>query len=196
MKIKNNASKIITNKNINPLIQLYLNFNHLKELYRQGWLLKGVKTEKCESVADHLFGVTFLALILSEEYFPKVDKLKLLEMALIHEVGEIFIGDITPHDHISKSDKYMWEYAALTKLFSPFEDGKKYIQLWKEYEDGKTDEAKLLRQIDYLEMSFQGCVYKHQYGMDNTEFLAFTRRILKNKNLSKLLDEFEEVTRT
>ena len=49
----------------NDILKLYYQFNHLKNIYRQGWLvsLLGMDYEnKIESVADHTWSVTMLAL--------------------------------------------------------------------------------------------------------------------------------------
>ncbi len=53
-----------------PLIEAYFEFNHLKQLYRQGWLRHGVPHTQCESVAEHTFGVALLALFLADAEYP------------------------------------------------------------------------------------------------------------------------------
>ncbi|HYO58827.1 HD domain-containing protein [Archangium sp.] len=45
------------------LIEAYFELNHLKQLYRQGWLRVGLARERCESVAEHSFGVALLCLL-------------------------------------------------------------------------------------------------------------------------------------
>jgi len=56
-----------------PLIEAYFEFNHLKQLYRQGWLRVGVPPERCESVAEHSLGVALLCLFIAESWFPEAD---------------------------------------------------------------------------------------------------------------------------
>ena len=85
MKTKNrNPALLLKGKKVDPIIEFYFEFNHLKQLFRQGWLLNGLTQNQCESVADHLYGVTILCLIIGENYFPTLDIKKLLEMSLVH----------------------------------------------------------------------------------------------------------------
>ena len=191
MKTKNrNPSTLLQGKNVNPIIQFYFEFNHLKQLFRQGWLLRGIPEKKCESVADHLFSTTILTLIIAENYYPKLDFTKLLKMTLIHELGEIYVGDITPKDYIPKDMKYQWELKALVEIFSKFPNGNSYISLWKEYEECKTPEAQFIRQIDILEAAFQAVVYRLQYKNQRVDdFLPWTQKRLKDKLLINLIKE-------
>ena len=110
MRTKNrNPALLLEGKKVDPIIEFYFELNHLKQLFRQGWLLKGIPVDKCESVADHLFGTSILTLIIADNHFETLNTVKLLKMVLIHELGEIYLGDITPHDHISKEMKHEWE---------------------------------------------------------------------------------------
>src|SRR3989344_3668614 len=159
MKTKNrNPALLLHGKKVDPLIEFYFELNHLKQLFRQGWLLKGIPEDKCESVADHLFGSAILTLIIADTYYQSLNVPKLLKMVLIHELGEIYIGDVTPHDRIDKKTKHEWEYKAVIEIFSKIPNGGQYITLWKEYEEGATPEAQLIRQIDILEAVFQATV--------------------------------------
>lgn len=191
MKTKNrNPATLLHGKEVNPIIQFYFEFNHLKQLFRQGWLLRGISEKRCESVADHLFSTSILTLIIAENYYPQLDFTKLLKMTLVHELGEIYVGDITPKDYIPKDMKYQWELKALVEIFSKFPNGNSYISLWKEYEEENTPEAKFLRQIDILEAAFQSVVYRLQYKNDKVDdFLPWTQKRLKDKFLINLIKE-------
>lgn len=195
MKTKNrNPALLLEGKTVDPLIEFYFELNHLKQLFRQGWLLKGIPENKCESVADHLFGSAILTLIIADNYYESLDMPKLLKMVLIHELGEIYIGDVTPHDHIAKNTKHEWEYKAVVEIFSKIPNGKQYISLWKEYEEGVTPEAQLVKQIDILEAVFQAVVYRLQYNNEKVEeFFPWTKKRLKNKTLLKLFNELRQI---
>ena len=69
---------------LSPLIEAYVEVNHLKQLYRRGWLQRGIPAERCESVAEHSFGVAVLSLFLLDAHFPTLDRIKVLQMALLH----------------------------------------------------------------------------------------------------------------
>lgn len=53
-----------------PIVAMYFECAHLKQLYRQGWLQRGVPPERCESVAEHTFGVALLSLFLARHPCP------------------------------------------------------------------------------------------------------------------------------
>lgn len=168
MQVKaQNPINFLNEKSTSPFIEVYFAINHLKNLYRQGWLKKGIPTQKCESVADHIFGVTVLVMIFADIFYPELDIGKLLKMSIIHDLGEIFAGDITPEDKISSVEKYNLEKASITRLFKGTQVGNEYLRLWTEYENGKSLEAQLIQQIDKLEMVYQAVIY----GLDESKKL-------------------------
>ncbi len=91
-------------KSKQDIIRFFQNINRLKRIPRTGWVLKGVK--KPESVAEHSFRVAILAYALTKD-IAHVDTDKLVKMALIHETGEIFAGDI-PTGRYFESRKDIW----------------------------------------------------------------------------------------
>ena len=74
---------------------------------------------------------------------------------------------------------------------SKIPNGKHYISLWKEYEEGATVEAKIIRQIDYLEMGLQAHIYKMQYNLPIEDFIKSTRKRLTDKKLINLFNEIK-----
>ncbi len=191
MKTKNqNPVSLLDGKSVDSLTEVYFEFNHLKQLFRQGWLIRGIPDDKCESIADHLFGVIVLILFIIQRHFPKTDLLKLLKMAIVHEFGKIYIGEITPSDHIPKSVEFEWEYKSISKIFSKIPNGDEYIGLWKEYEERRTEEARLVREIDILEAALQTTIYKLQYRNGKfDDFAPWAQKRIKNKILLKILDD-------
>ena len=47
---------------------------------------------------------------------PGLDGAKCVKMALVHDIAEAVVGDITPHDGVSKADKHAREAAAVEKM--------------------------------------------------------------------------------
>lgn len=182
----NNPIDFINNESPNVIIQQYYQINHLKQLYRQGWLYRNVPKEKCESVAEHTFGVVILSLLLAERYFPQLDIQKVLKIALLHDIGEIYAGDITPRDNISPDEKKRLEYTALEKVFH---DSSHYTSLWKAYEEESLPEAVFVRQIDRIEMALQASIYEHQDLLEPLEFFESARSDLEDPILKDLLKE-------
>ena len=56
----------------------------VKDLKRTGWVMYGV--DGAESDAEHSFGVAMLAMMLAPK---EIDKLKCLELALVHDMADI-----------------------------------------------------------------------------------------------------------
>ena len=117
----------------------------LKDLKRSGWIMNNVKLP--ESDADHSFGVALLAMILT----PKtLNKQRCMELALIHDLAEVYAGDITPHDSISKENKDKLEREGATRLSKEL-NWPSLIDLVAEYNNGDTPESRFVRCIDKLE---------------------------------------------
>ncbi len=178
---------LLEGKNVPPLMQVYFEFNHLKQLYRQGWLHRGITTERCETVAEHTFGVAVLAFLLADAYFPHLDSGRVLRMALIHDFGEIYTGDITPQQGVTSAEKHRQEREAVTRIFGRLPNGQQYLELWEEYEQADTPEAHFVRQVDRLEMAFQASVYEHQELANLSEFFETARQALSDPELADLM---------
>ena len=176
-----------------PLLKVLVEFFQLKNLYRQGWLKRQVPEDKCESVADHTLGVTLLSLFLVESYFPEADLLKTLRMALTHEAGEVYAGDITPVDGISLEEKHLREEESAIRVFDGLPQAEEYLGLWKEFEETKTLEARIVRQTDRLEMILQTCYYEKLNYHNFEEFFRNTAPLMKDPRFQKLFAEIESL---
>lgn len=155
----------------NDILKLYYQFNHLKNIYRQGWLvsLLGMDYEnKIESVADHTWSVTMLALSVIEKYNLDLNIEKCMKLAIIHELGEIYLGDIIPNV-ISKNEKHKLEEDAVDELLSPIDFDNDFKELWLEYDNGKTPEADFIKQVDKLEAALQTISYGLNPGVLNCD---------------------------
>jgi putative hydrolase of HD superfamily len=178
-------------KQVLPLIEAYFEFNHLKQLYRQGWLRRGIAPEQCESVAEHSFGVALLAMFLAEAHFPHLDTNRVIRLALLHDFGEIYAGDIIPADGISRVEKVRREQEGVAQVLAKLPPGERYLALWEEYEQQRSPEARFVRQIDRLEMALQASVYEQQGLADLSEFFDSVREFLSEPQLQTILEELE-----
>jgi putative hydrolase of HD superfamily len=101
-----------------------------------------------------------------------VDTNRCIRMALVHDLAEATVGDITPHCGVSDQDKHAMELQAITKMTesltlggdannaTPGGAGAEILSLWKEYEEGTSEEAKLVKDMDKLEMILQALEYE------------------------------------
>lgn len=175
--------------NTSPILAAYFEFGHLKQLYRQGWLHKGIPAERCESVAEHSFGVAVTGMLLAESFFPEMDALKILKMSLIHDFGEVYAGDFTPAAGINLDEKHALEKESVTRIFGRLPQGDSYLALWEEFESGNSPEAQFVRQLDKLEMALQASFYEHQQLGDLADFYASAAQVISDPQLQALLAE-------
>ncbi len=177
------------------MLWVMLNAAHMKNILRRGFLLKGrdVPEAKCETDGDHTFSLCIMGLFFCEFYFKDLDALKVIKMMLIHELGEIVPGDVTPHDNIPKDVQIACELAGITEIFADIPDGEKWIELWIEYRKQLCPEARLVHELDKLECAFQAAIYSREYPMSAEDFIHSTRKELTSPELIALLDEIREL---
>ena len=184
-------SKLVLEDNNNKILEVYFEIQSLKNLLRQGWLKNGIEKKFCESVADHSFSTAMLAWFIADEYFPELDMSKIIKYSLIHEIGEIYAGDITPDDKISGKEKYELELESVKRVLGKLKNGQKYIKIWEEFENAQNKEAKLIKQIDRLEMAFQAYFYENKLDLNLHDFKDSAKKVLSENILEKLLKSLE-----
>ncbi|KAI4377689.1 hypothetical protein MLD38_015276 [Melastoma candidum] len=147
--------------------------HRLKTTKRTGWVLRDVKGP--ESIADHMYRMGLMALVAAD--IPGVDRDKCIKMAIVHDIAEAIVGDITPSDGISKAEKSRREREALEhmcKLLGGGSRAKEINELWTEYEENSSPEAKVVKDLDKVEMILQALEYENDQGKDLDEFFQST----------------------
>lgn len=188
------AIRKLDGKDALPIVRVFFEFDHLKSLYRQGWLRAGIPKVHCETVAEHSLGVALLALFLADAYFPQLDKGKLVRMGLLHDFGEIYAGDIVP-GKMSLTDKHELEKQSVERVFSQLPNGADYLAVWEEFERGETAEARFLKEIDRLEMGLQASVYEQEGFGDLSVFFESTDRALTTPELRQVFESLMALRR-
>ena len=188
-----NPSRHLQGRDTPAIIELYFDFCHLKQLYRQGWLQRGIAPRRCESVAEHCFGVAMLAMFLADRYSPELDIAQVLRLALLHDFGEIDAGDLTPQDGVPRAEKVRREQAAVAHVLRRLPDGGRYLALWREYEAGSSPEARFVRQVEKLEMALQASVYEHQKLANLEAFFTSAKQGIEQRSLRDILAALEDL---
>ncbi len=141
-----------------------------------------------ESPAEH----TWSALILADYFLnkmknSKLDRLKVYELLMYHDVVEIEAGDVNLLDEQKRKHKAEREKQAAHVLHQhfPLELGKKFLVLFQEYEEGKTKEARFAKAIDALDAKIHELDYKEDWKGWTEEFLR--------KKKGPLFEEFPEL---
>ncbi|XP_027916459.1 HD domain-containing protein 2 isoform X2 [Vigna unguiculata] len=131
----------------------------LKTTKRTGWLRKDVKNP--ESIADHMYRMGLMALIAPD--VSGFDRNKCIKLAIVHDIAEAIVGDITPMDGVSKQEKSHLEQTALDHMCKVLGGGSaatEITELWMEYESNTSLEAKFVKDLDKVEMILQALEYE------------------------------------
>lgn len=151
-------------KEIN-VIRYYVLCNKLKDVIRTGWKDWKVQRERLESVAEHVFGVQMLAIAIYSEYKYDIDILKVILMLAVHELEEIYIGDLTQFQ-ISKEEKEKLGKEAVSKVLGNMVCSEEIANLILEFDEGKTKEATFAYHCDKLECDLQAKLYDEEGCVD------------------------------
>ncbi|XP_055684820.1 5'-deoxynucleotidase HDDC2 [Lutzomyia longipalpis] len=156
-------------KDLIKFLELVGNLKHLK---RTGWVLRNV--QDCETVSAHMYRMSMVTFLLDGT--EGLDRIKCMELALVHDLAECIVGDITPYCGISREEKKQREMKAMediTKLISP--RGDHMMELFHEYEESTSPESRFIKDLDRLDMVLQAfeyekrdnCVGKHKEFIDS-----------------------------
>ncbi len=146
----------------------------MKNHARIGWLIEGIPKSVAEDVAQHTFEASIYALVLSYETLKediKVDIDRALALTIIHDLAEAFVGDVVKFlkDYIGEVKEQ-----AEIKAFKEFIGIDYLLELYKEYVEDKTLEAKIARLADMLATYVQAKRYYMQGYRDVERILVNT----------------------
>jgi len=173
---------------MDKIIKFFSEVGKLKTMARQGWVIRGVKNP--ESIAEHTFRAAIMAWVLADKKKYKLNLGKVIKMALIHDLCEVYAGDTTPYDSILPKNKkkrqellktwprfsekekiklaeakYRKENAGLDKLINdlPLKLKQEIKSLWLDYERGSSPEGRFFRHADRIETFLQAAEYWKKY---------------------------------
>ncbi len=134
----------------------------MKEHTRTAWNASG----RQESVAEHSWRLALLALVVAPHLSP-LNQQKLLELAIVHDLGEAFEGDLSAPLQSTDDGKARTELETIDSLarLLPDPDGGHIRALWEEYNEGASPEARAVKVLDKLETIFQ-----HNQGRNPEDF--------------------------
>ena len=113
-----------------------------------------LRRRPAESVAEHSWRIALMAMLLREE-FPALDMDRVVDMCLIHDLGECFTGDIPTFLKTDADRKTEDELLADWVASLPQELALRLGELYREMDDQQTQEAKLYKALDKLEALIQ-----------------------------------------
>lgn len=123
-------------------------FEFLKELDKYNNVLRQIWAEngRQESDSEHSWQMAMMLLCL-EPQLKDIDLQLALKMALIHDLPELYCGDVFTYDEKGREGKKEREAAAAEKLFASFPE---LHEVWHDYEQNESPEAKLVQALDKL----------------------------------------------
>ena len=134
------------------LLEILKVSSRLKTTMRHCWTMEG----RQESVADHSWRTALMAMLLKdEEEFREYDMDKVMEMCLIHDLGECFTGDIPTFVKTDSDRKVEDNLLSIWVKGMPQEVSADISALYREMDEQKTPEAKLYKSLDKLEALIQ-----------------------------------------
>ncbi len=147
---------------IEGLLEFLRAAERLKDTRRTSWTSGGER----ESVAQHSWRVCLMAMLVADEY-PRVDAARLLELCVVHDLGEAIRGDVPAIEQEPGSDKAVREREDLLTLVDPLPErlADLVVARWDEYEAAETPEARLAKALDKLETILQ-----HNQGANPPDF--------------------------
>ena len=141
----NNKNSILESQ-----MQFCLELDKEKEIYRQTYISSASRKE---NDAEHAWHMAVMALILGDYSNQNIDLLKTISMILMHDVVEIDAGDTYAYDEEAKKTQKERELRAADRLYGLLtkEQAEKFKNLWLEFEEQKTPEAKFARAMDNIQ---------------------------------------------
>jgi putative hydrolase of HD superfamily len=133
-----------------------------------------------------MYRMSLITMLAPSSIASKINIAHCTKMALVHDMAESLVGDITPIEGVAKVEKARREGATMdyicTSLLGKVDSGsagKEMRAIWQEYEDGETLESKYVHDIDKMELILQMVEYErsHDGKLDLSEFSWVAKRI-------------------
>ncbi|KAF2882981.1 hypothetical protein ILUMI_23209 [Ignelater luminosus] len=176
----------------NKVLEFLRLVNNLKHSVRKGWEYRGI--QNAESIASHMYSMGIMTFLLGDN--SNLDRLRCLQLALVHDLAECIVGDITPQDNVPKDVKYKLEDQAMKELTARLDSevGKIIYELYKEYERKETPEARFVKDLDQFDMILTATEYeeKDKAPRKLQEFFDSTHGKFEHPFIKQLVDVLEQ----
>ena len=133
-----------------------------------------------------MYRMSLISMFAPPALAPRLDLPKCIKMALIHDMAELLVGDITPVDKVPKPEKSRREAETMDYLTKNLlrnvaggTTGEDIRAIWQEYEDSKTLDSHFVHDVDKIELLLQMNEYERrgEGKVDLGEFVWVSKRI-------------------
>lgn len=144
----------MASENLTKQIEFIREIDKIKYIRRRTKLFG---SDRNENDAEHSWHLAVMAMVLSGYSNAEIDLLKVIKMVLIHDIVEIDAGDTFIYDQNKNHENTEEETRAAQRIFSilPEKQAKEFIEIWTEFEEGVSTEAKFAKSMDRLEPLLQ-----------------------------------------
>lgn len=134
-----------------------------------------------------MYRMSIITLLCPPALASRIDLHRCTKMALVHDMAESLVGDITPVDGVAKPEKSRREAETMDYLCGTLlggvhggAAGSDIRALWQEYEDSQTLESHFVHDVDKMELLLQMLEYERarQGQIDLGEFSWVATRIV------------------
>lgn len=129
------------------IVDFILELDKLKAVTRK---VRPIGLERNENSAEHSWQLALMATSLAGYAEAPVDINRVITMLLVHDIGEIDAGDTMVFVEGGWEQRKAAELAGVKRVFGllPNGQGKQFLELWQEFEDGATPEARFAHAVD------------------------------------------------
>lgn len=183
----------MNNEEVQKLISFFIEVDKLKNVYRRTSL---IDNSRYETVAEHSWHFALMSVLLHKYANIKVDLLRVLKMALIHDLVEIYSGDTYAFSDVGTFNIKEKEDEAAKKIFNflPYEQYCEYYELWKEFEEKKTYDSIYANSIDRLQPLLNECYRNNVNGISAISQKEMLQRMrVAEKGIPELWTFIEEL---
>ena len=113
--------------------------------------------------------MSLMCLLAPTSIAATIDVNKCMRLALVHDMAESIVGDITPMDKVPKAEKERRERATMEYFekdvlggYDGGAQGRMLRALWEEYEAAETKEAQFVKDVDKVELLLQMVDYERR----------------------------------
>jgi len=151
---------------LTTILHFFEIINQFKMVYRANYISE---QGRHENDAEHTWHMAMFALLFQKELSIEIDIEQTLKLILTHDLVEIYAGDTPAYDVVAHLDKQEREERAAQSLFAHVPEDMRTLLSgwWREFEEGRTPEAKYAHAVDKLQAFAQNVFTQGRVWREN-----------------------------